>query len=174
MSTVTPAQDLVYTDVKAFVVAQLGLDPAQVVKGYGNRIAMPKGPFVVLTIVNMTRLATNENTWDPTDVAPTATAHKQSVQVVMQVDVYGPAAGDQAAILSTLFRDEVACDAFLNCQPLHADTPVRAPLDNGEDQYEDRWLVALNLQYNPVVSTPQQFADILTADLISVDEAYPP
>lgn len=174
VATVAPLLDLVYTDVKAFVQAQIGLDNDHVIKGYPNRTAMPVGPFVAITVISMTRLATNVDTWDQTNPAPTAQTSEQSVRVVMQLDCYGPASGDQAAILSTLLRDEIACDAFVNSQPLHADDPIRVPLANGEDQYEDRWLITANLQYNPTVSTPQQFAATLTADLISVDEAYPP
>jgi hypothetical protein len=51
---------------------------------------------------------------------------------------------------------------------------MQAALVNGEEQYEERWIVGANLQYNPVVSTPQQFADTLEATLINVDEAFPP
>lgn len=172
MSTVAPLLDLVYTDMRAFINAQIaGL--TDVIQGYQNRTAMPLVPFVVMTVTGYTRLATNVDTWDETIDDPTTLVHEQSVRVSMQLDVYGPGAADMAAILSTLLRDEVACDAFTNSQPLHADDPKRAPLDDGEDQYEDRWIVTAELQYNPVVSTPQQFADTLTATLIEIDEAFP-
>ena len=174
MSTVNPILDLVYTDVRSFVMAQLGLDSAHVVQGFVNRVAMPTGPFVVMQVIAASRLATNVDTWDETIPNPIDLSIEQSVRLSMQLDVYGPGSGDQAAILSTLLRDETACDAFTNSQPLHADEPVRVPLDDGEDQYEDRWTVLAQLQYNPVVSTPQQFADTLTATLIEIDEAYPP
>jgi hypothetical protein len=164
----------IYTDVGAFIVATLG---CAVIQGYPNRTAMPPAGagFVEITITRKMRLSTNIDTWDTTNPSPTGTTQETHWQVTMQADCYGPASSAWATILAGLFRDEVACDALADtCQPLYADDPMRAPLTNAEEQYEDKWIVPLQLQYNPTISTAQQFANALTVGLIEVDEAYPP
>ena len=45
---------------------------------------------------------------------------------------------------------------------------------NDQQQYEWRWVVEAMLQANQVVSVPQQFADQVTVEIISVDASYPP
>lgn len=174
-TTVTPVADDVYTVIKTFIMAQLSLDTAHVVKGFNNRVAMPAGPFVLMSNSRKKRLGTNQMSWDMVDDDPTSIQLLQPQQLIVQLDCYGPAAGEWSDILTTLLRSEVGCDALApTCQPLYADDPVRIPLTNAESQYEDRWKVDLTLQYNPVVSTDQQFADSLEVTLIEVDAAYPP
>lgn len=99
----------------------------------------------------------------------------------MQLDLYGAASGDWAVMLETLLRDETGCIALAGsdptnpiCQPLYTSDAVEAPLEDTEDQYEQRWTIEGVLQYNPVTSVPMQFADTLTVTLTNVDEAYPP
>ena len=174
-ATVTPVQDDVYTAVKAFVVAVLGLGNAFVIKGYPNRTAMPLGPFVAMTMIGSHRLRTNVDTWDTTNPTPTVQSYEMGTEVMLQLDVYGPSAGDWAHELVALWRDDYGCQALApSCQPLYSDDPRRMPLVDGEDQYEDRWTITARLQYNPTVTLSQQFADAATVTLIEVDEAYPP
>lgn len=175
-ATVDVPLDSVYQTVGNFIVATLGLAAGQLVQGYPNRVAMPVvGPFVEMHISVARRLNTNIDTWDETNPAPITMQQEQHVQLALQLSLYGPQSGDWAAILSTLLRDDVACQAFGDtCQPLYADDPIRAPLTDEERQYEDKWIVTGQLQYNPIVSTPSQFADTLALDLINVFEAYPP
>ena len=176
--SVTPTADQVYADVGAFIAAQLGLAVGvTVVQGFQNRVAMPTPPttgFVQMTVLSKKRLSTNHISWDTTDPDPSTISYQQNQMWTMQLDCYGPTASEWADILTTLLRSEVACDALTTGQPLYADDPRRLPLANGEDQYEDRWMVTLQMQVNSVVSTPQDFADTLTLTLIEVDATYPP
>jgi hypothetical protein len=48
------------------------------------------------------------------------------------------------------------------------------PYKTGEEQYNRRWTVLASLQYNPVTTLPQQFADAADVEVINVDERYPP
>lgn len=172
---VTPTDDDIYTALGNAIVAWLGLATTQVVQEYGNEIPMPVGPFIGMRLGTRKRLRTNKVTWDTTNPAPTALTHEQGMQVACQLDCYAPNSGDWAAILTTLLRDDVGVQALApTCAPLYCDEGRRAPLIDGEEQYEDRWIVMLQLQYNPVVSTPQDFADTLAIDLINVDVRFPP
>lgn len=173
--TVSPTQDDVYTAVKAMILAVLPFDNAHVIKGVQNRNAMPEGPFVEMYIALGVRLRTNLDSYDPNDPDPEGITREQGMRLELQLSIYGPTSGDQAALFTTLWRDDYACIALdPTCQPLHADDPTRAPLVTGEEQYLDKWLVRAQLQYNPTVSTLDQFADIVAIGVISVTERYPP
>ena len=97
----------------------------------------------------------------------------QPTQIDIQIDCYGPLAGDWAVMLSTLLFDEVACDALTVIQPLYVDEPRLMPWEDGEAQYETRYMIQAAFQYNPITTIPQQFAGVVNADLIDVDVAYP-
>lgn len=176
--TVAPVLRDVYLVVKAFVVNVIGLDPALVVQGYPNEASMPPAVpgFVQMTAAHKQRLSASVVDWDQVSVAdPTTMAVSQSVQVTLQLDCFSAAASEWADMLTTLLRSVVGCDALKPaCQPLYADDPIRAPLTSAEAQYNDRWIVQAVLQYNPVVTSPQQFADAASVTVINVDEAYPP
>jgi hypothetical protein len=106
------------------------------------------------------------------------TVVQQSTDIVVQLDVHGPAGADNAQIISTLMRDQAGVDIFAAANervvPLHADDPRQMPFVNAEKQYEDRWVVEAHVQIKPNVAIPQQYADAVAVDLVSVDAAYPP
>jgi hypothetical protein len=167
-ATVTPTIAQVYTALGNFIAAQLGLASSQIVQGYPNRVAMPTTPagyppgFVVMTGIAKKRLRTNIDNFAGTSQpapAPGPVTSEQGQQLDVQLDCYGPNSSEWSDILTTLLRDNVGCVALEPvCQPLYADDPIRAPLTNAEQQYEDRWIVTARLQYNPVTTTAQEFA----------------
>jgi hypothetical protein len=173
--TVSPKLDDVYAAVVAFILGIIPLDAAHVLKGNQNQVPTPTGPYAILNIISQKRIHTNVDTWDTTIPDPAGIVREQAIWLEMQIDLYGPASGDWAAIFTTMFRDDYACLALApNCQPLHADDPTRAPLVLGEQQYVDRWIIRANLEYNPVVSTTDQFADTVTIDVIDAITHYGP
>jgi hypothetical protein len=164
-----------YTKVRAFI---LDIVPTGtlVIRGPVNRAAQPAADHVVITLVARKRLRTNVTTYsDPSPTTGTA-ALEEGVQREMQVDFYGDTlAPDWAAMFETVWRSEYACRALApTCQPLYADEARQMPLVTGEEQYLERWMVRAMLQYNPVTTTVQEFADTLVVDLINVDVSYPP
>lgn len=105
----------------------------------------------------------------------------QAQHLVMQLDVHGAdfaTAGTNAAMISTLFRDPYGYDALVAVNPavtpLHADEPRQMPFINAEQQYETRWVVEAHLEVNQSVTIPQQFADQLALNVVSVEATYPP
>lgn len=162
----------------------LAIVPAgvEVVQGQVNRVAQPAGAdFVVYTPILRNRLSTNVDKYDDQPTASPPIGLRLSLaptQVTVQLDVHGPASADNAQMISTLMRDEWATLAFAaigpDVQPLYADDPKQMPFENGEDQTENRWTIDCVLQANPVISTPQDFADIVTVTPIEVDTTYPP
>lgn len=186
MSGLVPSivQRQLYQAVKAFLVTITGLDPKLILQGLPNREAMPLASpgFATMQLTRGQRLNTNIDTWDLTDPAPTLIDSETHWQERMQIDLYGASSGDWARVFAGLWRDETGCLALAGagglanptCQPLYHDEPLLAPLDDDEKQYEQRWTVPAYLQYNPVTSVPQDFANTLSVTLINVDEAYPP
>ena len=100
--------------------------------------------------------------------------HLQPTEVVVQADVHGPNSANNAQTITTLFRDDYATTLMPpNIQPLFAEERGQMPFINAEQQWETRWVIDLHLQLNPVVRTPQEYADQLEADLFNVENLYP-
>jgi hypothetical protein len=179
MTTVTPDLEAVYTKVNAFL-ATVVPPGTEIVKGLGNRAPPPAGPHVAVTLLFQQRLRTNQaaytdtgNPGPPEDQG--ARAVEVGMRLDMQLDFYGPDAGNWAAMTVALLRDDYGCEQLApDCQPLYADEGRQIPFVTGEQQYQQRWTVTATLQYNPVTSLPQQFANAAVVDLINVDERYPP
>ncbi len=120
----------------------------------------------------------------PGTMACGSTTVSQGAQVTVQLDFHSQnmlAAGDMAQVVSTLFRDSFACDFFaalpppLNgIAPLYADDPHESPFLNAEQQVELRWTIDANLFVSQTVIVPQQYADIVAVDIVSVYAEFPP
>jgi len=104
--------------------------------------------------------------------------HMQKIEFTAQVDVHGPASADNCTRISTLWRDQFTVDAFrdfgIEVSPLYAQDPKQMPFVNEQMQTENRWVVDLAMQINPVVSTTAQFADELDATVTSVETVATP
>ena len=146
----------------------------EVVQEQDNQVAMPLGGFVGMNNVGSKRLDTNVTTYTPGTDNPGSKSVQVATQYTMQLDFYGPSAGDWANTAQILFRDEYATDLFPeNIQPLYADDPVQIPLVDGEAQYEQRWKLNAVLQYNPIVTVDQDFAVELAVTPVNVNVAFP-
>lgn len=102
----------------------------------------------------------------------------QPTEVRVQLDIHGPASGDNTAIITTCFRDDFAVQSFLSSgfdvAPLYADEGHQMPFLNGEQQVEERWVVDCVMQCNPVVNVPQQFFTTATIGLEPIDQFFKP
>jgi hypothetical protein len=172
--TITPQQADIYTAVRAFLIAITG---GTVVKGIPNRVAMPQASpgWITTTLIRRRRLNYNIDTWDETLDDPTSWSSETHYEVVMQLDIVGVNAFDWCGMIETLWFDDIGVQALLpTCAPLYTNPSHMAPLEDSEDQYEERWILEVVLQYNPVTTTPLQTADEAVLNVINVYEAYPP
>jgi hypothetical protein len=175
---IAPNLQALYTALVPFVMLVTGLDSAHVVQGLPNRAAMPSNGFVSMQAIFRKRLRTNLHTQS---APPTSATLEEGVELTVQMDCYGPqstgagdGAEDWATILSATLRDQYGCAALApTLQPLYADEARMIPLTDGEEQYEERWNLDAHFQYNPLITIPQQSADVLTLGLVDVDERYP-
>jgi hypothetical protein len=174
--TVSITEQDLYTALSAFLATVL---PAGVVTVQLpiNRAPMPAPVpgFVGISTSMQKRIMTNLDRWDQNDPAPASIDIEQAVKFSVKLDCYGADSFDWATMLSTLLRDEYAVTALApTMAPLYTDDPRFMALTDGEAQYEKRWIVLAQFQYNPVITTPMQFMDAAAADLINVDVSYPP
>lgn len=156
-----------------------------VIQGIPNRSPEPLAApgYISMTMVRRRRLNYNIDTWDQTIDDPDTWTTETHFEVTIQLDIVGESAFDWCSMIESLWRDEQGCIALAGannypssplCQPLYTQEPIMAPLEDSEDQYEQRWILQVVLQYNPVTTTPLQTADTVELTVINVDEAYPP
>lgn len=146
----------------------------EVVAGQDNRVAQPEGTYYVLQTLWTKGLSTNKETWDTVNLT---VSNSRDTEWCCQVDVYGANAADRAAILATLCKTQWAADQFAVgglLAPLFATDPLQTTMINEEAQYEERYTFEFHAQFNPVVTTPGQFADVLTITPVDVDVRFPP
>ena len=96
------------------------------------------------------------------------------VKMTIQCDIHGVHSCDNAHIITTAFRDVYANDEFekqaKNVFPLFSTNPKQIPFNNSEQQVEERWVVDLTIQVNPIVTVSQQFFDNLTILVINAQK----
>ena len=161
----------VFTAMRTFLKSFIPTT-VQIVQAQDNKVPMPKGGFVTMNNTGMNRLSFNVDTYN-------SALQQKSIltptRYVVQLDFYGPLSQIWAMETQALFRDEYATDLFpANIQPLYADDPVQLPLIDGEQQYEQRWKLEGNLQYNPTLTTSQQSMLDVVVGLAPIDQTFQP
>lgn len=161
----------VLEEVRNFLLAML---PAgtEIIQGQANRVPEPLGgDFVVMTAMEMRRLATNVDGYDMTPLAAAMTT-TESTEWGVQLDVHGDASAANCSIIAALWRSSWAV-AYLRdsiVTPLYASEPHQSAFSNGEDQYETRWIVTIYLQAKPVLTLPQDYATELAIQTYEADQ----
>ena len=156
------ALDSVFDALGAFIQPFVGT--AQVVRAQVNRVAMPVGSFVELTEIASSDLEVPRSTYDGVNFQSDIIGPKR---LIIQADFYGALAGDWCAAVKTVWRTPYAVAQFpLGIAPLYCDDGNEAPLITGEEQYERRWTLSMNLQYNPQIVVPLQAANKLSMNIL--------
>lgn len=179
---VTLSESQVFTALRAFLLSILP-SGYEVIKAQDNRVPEPQsGNFVVMTPLLRERIETNvDNYSDGYPDDDSLMSISNPVKFTVQLDIHASdttASGDLAHIIQTLFRDETGIQSFADSgfavAPLYCGDPRQMPFTNENQQVETRWVMEAIIQYNPVVTLPQDFADSLEINLVEVDAEYPP
>lgn len=157
MYTVSITVDNVIDALADFLQPFVG--SAEIIRAQVNRTPMPPTPCVVLTELLQIDLETPVVAYDSIGELMNI---KGPARVDIQVDFYGPSAGDQCKAVKGVYRTEYAAGQFsYGIKPLYCSDGMQSPLVTGEQQWESRWTLTASLQYNPIVTVPQEFADVL-------------
>ncbi len=164
----------IFTALRTFILACIpsGLE---VVKGQDNGVPMPSGNFCTMTAKGNGRIEMNVESYTDSGTNPGIAGHMIPSEFIIQLDFYGTNSAQNAKIIEGLSRSDFALTTFSNAniKPLYASEPQQIPLINGEEQYEQRWKSDFHIQYNPVITTSQDFAGALAINVISVEATYP-
>jgi hypothetical protein len=132
---------------------------SEIIRAQVNRTPMPHGPFVVLTELMAQDIETPLTEYDGQQDIASITG---PARIDVQIDFYGPNAGNQCKAVKNVYRTEYAASQFPDgIKPLYCSDGIQSPLITGEQQWESRWTLTASLQFNPVVEVPQEFADEL-------------
>lgn len=151
---VSIAVDSVITALGAFL--QPFCPGSQIIRGQQNRVPPPLDPFVKLTEIIQVDLETPIVTSQFANSQVLITGPKR---IDIQIDFYGPTAGDLCSAVKGVYRTEYSVAQFPpGVAPLYCTDGHQAPLIDAEQQYEARWTMTASLQFNPAVYIPAQFA----------------
>lgn len=154
-------EDDIFGAIRTFLLGLSLAGSPEVFQGQENRVSEPLGAdFIVMTPTYNRRIETNIETWD-TAAPPVVLDAARGTEVTMQLDIHGPNGADNVQTIATLWRSDYGCRALetAGIAPLYASDGQQMPFVNAEQQYENRWVMSIVLQANPIVSTAAQFAD---------------
>lgn len=149
--------------IRSFIIGVMPMG-VTVIKGQQNRLPQPLKDFVIFTSRTRRRISTEQVEWFPGGEVVDDLRRTGGFEVIMQVDVYGPKAAENAQVIASLFRSSYACDRFKALvpsgavQPLHSSDPQQMPLINAEEQYEQRWTMDAHMQANIYIEMDQETA----------------
>lgn len=174
-STISVTDSDLFTALRSYLLTVIG-SGVEIIQTQNNRVPMPQGPFIAMTPVRIDGLSTPVTSYEDPGVGTGSRLDTRTTQWRVQLDFYGPNASMQAAIVAGLWRTEYTTDLLKDgpLQPLYPGDPLQTTMVNAEMQWESRWTLELFAQFNPVITSPQQFADELQVVLVEVDTQYPP
>lgn len=154
MASLNVTQQEIYKDVRTFLLGLFPGSELQIIQAAQNNNPLPNNAVVMQILFTQ-----NLDIAVVTPLPPTEAAIQNSVEVRMQIDFYGVSAEARSRVIANLWRTGYTCDLLAVCQPLYVQSHDRHIYVNDSNQYEDRWIIDLGLQYNPQVTVAQDFAD---------------
>lgn len=144
-----------------------------IVQGQTNDVPPPLPPSIIITPIGQPQYTTTRTKLS----GPTLEAgdYVMPVRLELQLDFYGPQAGDMINRAITLLRSGYSVERFPNgIGPLYCTDAIQAPLITGEKQFEARWLTVLSVQYNATVTVGQDsFTEVGDVMVDPTDQTTP-
>lgn len=140
-----------------------------IVQGYCNGSPLPIDAIVItfITETDLDQLAYSYET-NNDGVSQTVTM-QTAVKAMMQVDCYGELGQARARQIATMFKNPFACERLKSCQPLDYRPPKNLSFVNEASEYEARWMVEIDMQYNPHYTYQQE-----STTAVPIVETQPP
>ena len=136
-------------------------DSSKIVRGYQNTQPLPIDGMVItfITETDLDQLSYSEVT-NPDLISQTVTV-QTAVKTMMQVDCYGDLGQARARQIATMFKSPYACERLQSCQPLDYRPPKNLSFVNEASEYEARWMVEIDMQYNPHYTYRQESTTVM-------------
>ena len=140
-------------------------DSSKIVRGYQNGMPLPIDGIVItfITETDLDQLSYSKVT-NPDLISQTVTV-QTAVKTMMQVDCYGELGQARARQIATMFKSPYACERLHSCQPLDYRPPKNLSFVNEASEYEARWMVEIDMQYNPHYTYRQESTKTITVDI---------
>lgn len=126
--------------------------------GYSNKVELPQSnDYIVFTVLNPVRTGTPIIRNESTATEGKVTSY-QDFRLTIQIDFYGNFAFDRANDIINISRTDFLCSFFApyNIQPIACDDARNLTGVSGEDEYVERWMVSLEIDYRDAVSVSQE------------------
>ncbi|EPK8197459.1 hypothetical protein Q4R51_16855 [Morganella morganii] len=145
MATISVTEDDIFGELSRYLHE---LFQCRIVRGYENDSPVPKDGIVMHMLFERD-LDYTADYWNPADEQMTA---QRSVEATFQLDFYGEEANSRARVVANLWKSSYTTDRMTKCQPLDNGQPRKDVLVNQANQYENRMMLDITLQYNPETS----------------------
>lgn len=126
--------------------------------GYSNKVELPQSNnYIVFTVLNPVRTGTPIIVNESTSEYGRVTSY-QDFRLEVQIDFYGDFAFDRANDIINISRTDFLCSFFkpYNIQPIACDDARNLTGVSGENEYVERWMVSLEIDYRDAVSVSQE------------------
>ena len=126
--------------------------------GYNNKVQLPlDNNYIIFTVLNPVRTGTPLVVNESTSNCGITTSY-QDFRLTVQIDFYGNFAFDRANDIINISRTDFLCSFFApyNIQPIACDDARNLTGVSGEDEYVERWMVSLEIDYRDAVSVSQE------------------
>ncbi|MEX9651824.1 phage neck terminator protein [Providencia sp. PROV117] len=141
-ATISVTERDIFSELRPYLIE---LFECPVVVGYQNNVALPKDGIVMHMLFER-NIDYTANYWDSDTSEVTA---QSSVEATFQLDFYGQEANSRARVVANLWRSSYTTAKLKKCQPLYCGEPRKNILVNESNQYENRMMLDIKLQYNP-------------------------
>lgn len=145
MATISVTERDIFIELRRYLTELFSCPVAQ---GYQNNVPIPENGIVMHMLLEDDIDYTSEY-WNPEDEQMTA---QRSVKAAFQLDFYGAEANSRARVVANLWKSSYTTDRMTKCQPLDNGQPRKDVLVNQANQYENRMMLDITLQYNPETS----------------------
>lgn len=145
MATISVTEDDIFGELRKYLTE---LFSCPVVQGYQNDVPIPENGIVMHMLFERDLDYTSEY-WEAPTEEMTA---QRSVEATFQLDFYGAEANSRSRVVANLWKSSYTTDRLTKCQPLDSGNPRKDELVNQANQYENRMMLEVTLQYNPETS----------------------
>lgn len=145
MATISVTERDIFIELHRYLTELFGCPVEQ---GYQNNVPIPENGIVMHMLFERD-LDYTADYWNPANEQMTA---QRSVEATFQIDFYGAEANSRARVVANLWKSPYTTDRMTKCQPLDNGQPRKDVLVNQANQYENRMMLEITLQYNPETS----------------------